>query len=225
MPSSGYTTWSVTVGEQPTTTKWNLLGLNDGSFNTGLGFNDSIILWRHIQTDMIPTGTIHMYAASAAPSAQWLICDGSAVSRTTYNVLYALIGTTYGVGNGTTTFNLPTFQSRVPVGLNAGDTNFATLGQVGGETNHTLSWSEMPVHYHGVNDPGHNHDSISGAQPAITSGSSTNRLTLSGSAQQITWGTTQTTWNGSNISIQNAGSGGAHNNLQPYSVCQYLIKT
>lgn len=55
MPSSGYTAWSVIFGEQPTSTKWNLLGSNDSSFNTGLGFNDNIILDRHITSGELKT--------------------------------------------------------------------------------------------------------------------------------------------------------------------------
>lgn len=55
----------------------------------------------------IPVGTIASYGGTATPSFGWLLCDGSAVSRTTYSDLFAVIGTFYGAGNGTTTFNLP----------------------------------------------------------------------------------------------------------------------
>jgi microcystin-dependent protein len=63
----------------------------------------------------VPAGTIMGWGGSTAPD-QWIICDGTAVSRSTYSALYAAIGTTYGVGNGTTTFNLPDLRGRVPVG-------------------------------------------------------------------------------------------------------------
>lgn len=56
-----------------------------------------------------------MYAGAAAPSG-WLLCDGSAVSRTTYSTLFAVVGTTYGVGDGSTTFNIPDLQGRFPMG-------------------------------------------------------------------------------------------------------------
>lgn len=90
-----------------------------------------------------PTGAIIMYSAGTAPSG-WLICDGTAVSRTTFATLFALIGTTFGVGNGTTTFNLPNMNSRFP----RQDT--AHLGQVGGATTHahTVQNGATPVTAH-----------------------------------------------------------------------------
>jgi len=63
----------------------------------------------------VPAGTIMGWGGSTAPE-QWIICDGTAVSRSTYSALYAAIGTTYGVGDGSTTFNLPDLRGRVPVG-------------------------------------------------------------------------------------------------------------
>jgi microcystin-dependent protein len=87
-----------------------------------------------------PTGTIVMYAAGTAPSG-WLFCDGTAVSRTTYSSLFTLIGTTFGAGNGTTTFNLTNFQYRFP----RQDT--AALASNGGATthSHTVQGGATPV--------------------------------------------------------------------------------
>lgn len=67
---------------------------------------------------IVPPGMIAPYAGKTAPEG-WLLCDGSAVSRTTYADLYAAIGTTYGAGNGSTTFALPDLRGRVPAGANA----------------------------------------------------------------------------------------------------------
>ena len=78
-----------------------------------------------------PVGCINLYAGSTAPTG-WLICDGSAVSRTTYANLFSVIGTTYGTGNGSTTFNLPNLKGKVPVGLNSSDTDFNSVGKTGG---------------------------------------------------------------------------------------------
>jgi microcystin-dependent protein len=63
----------------------------------------------------VPAGTIMGWGGTTAPE-QWVICDGTAVSRSTYSALYAAIGTTYGIGDGATTFNLPDLRGRVPVG-------------------------------------------------------------------------------------------------------------
>jgi len=113
----------------------------------------------------IPLGTIYMYTKSTAPAATtnggtWLVCDGTAVSRTTYSALYSLVGTTYGVGDGSNTFNVPDMRARVPVGYNTAtitgrSTRAIALGS-GAET-HTLLDAEIPKHTHPVGDSGHNH--------------------------------------------------------------------
>lgn len=217
MAATGYTPWSVVVGEQPTTTKWNILGSNDDSFYSGNGINDNAILFRHLQTDMIPTGTIHAYAGSSAPSANWVICDGSAVSRTGYSNLYAIIGTTYGVGDGSTTFNLPDARNRVLVGLGA-DSHFSALGQTGGETDHTLTVSELASHTHSVNDPGHNHS-------VAHFGTSGSGYGLVDSGHSTSSGVGFTSSQGTGIYLSNNGSDASHNNVQPYITVNYIIKT
>jgi microcystin-dependent protein len=89
-----------------------------------------------------PTGAIIMYGAASAPSG-WLLCDGSAVNRTTFSALFAVISTTFGVGDGSTTFNVPNMVNNVPIG--AGST--AALGTSVGTNTGTVS----------ITDPGHNH--------------------------------------------------------------------
>ena len=111
-------------------------------------------------TGPVPTGGLVAWAASSAPTG-WLICDGSAVSRTTYADLYAVVGDTYGAGDGSTTFNLPNIKGRVVVGLDSADTAFDALAETGGATTHTLNVSEMPVHTH--TQDSHNHTSNTGA--------------------------------------------------------------
>lgn len=95
-----------------------------------------------IQT--VPVGTYIESACSTAP-AGYLLCDGSAVSRTTYAALFAAIGATYGAGDGSTTFNLPDRSDRF--GLAKGSI-YTPLGAKGGEINHTLTANEMPFHGH-----------------------------------------------------------------------------
>lgn len=89
-----------------------------------------------------PIGMMVEFAGATAPMG-WLLCDGTAVSRTTYAALFATIGETYGPGNGTSTFNLPDRRGRVGVGKSA-DTEFVTLGKTGGTKTHTLTTPELP---------------------------------------------------------------------------------
>lgn len=77
---------------------------------------------------VIPPGVMWQYGGAAAPVG-WLLCDGSAVSRTVYASLYAALGTAYGVGDGTTTFNVPDLRNRLPMGTGNGG---PALGVVGG---------------------------------------------------------------------------------------------
>lgn len=82
----------------------------------------------YVASNGAPTGGLIQYAGTTAPSG-WLLCDGSAISRTTYASLFAVIGTAYGTGDGSTTFNLPDLRGRVPVGYSSGGkTEVATLG-------------------------------------------------------------------------------------------------
>lgn len=117
-----------------------------------------------------PSGTVNLYAGATAPTG-WLMCDGSAVSRTTYSELFTAIGTTYGAGDGSTTFNVPNLSGKVPVGKDSGDTDFDTLGETGGSKTHTLTTSEIPSH---------NHNAATNAQSTANSGGSSNTYTGSG---------------------------------------------
>jgi microcystin-dependent protein len=111
-----------------------------------------------LEAATLPTGAITMYGAASAPTG-YLLCDGTAVSRVTYAALFTAISTTYGPGNGTTTFNLPNLKGKVPVGLDSADATFDALGDTGGAKTHTLTSSEMPSHTH--TQTAHNHTSSS----------------------------------------------------------------
>jgi microcystin-dependent protein len=102
-------------------------------------------------TAALPPGTINMFAGATAPTG-WLLCDGSAILRSTYTTLFAVIGTTYGAGDGSTTFNLPDLRGRVAVGYAAsgGHADVSTLGNADG----SVLTSRRPKHNHTVNTTG-----------------------------------------------------------------------
>ena len=172
----------------------------------------------------VPTGGVMSYIAATAPTG-WLLCDGAAVSRTTYADLFTVISTTYGVGNGTTTFNVPNLKGRVPVGRDSAQTEFDALAETGGAKTHTLTTAQMPSHNHTVADSGHTHEQVVTAN-ANSGGTGTRQdydLDATGLTAYTQGVSTQSATTG--ITIANNGSGQAHNILQPYLVLNYIIKT
>lgn len=85
---------------------------------------------------LTPIGALMPYAGATAPS-RWLLCDGAAVSRTTYARLFGVIGTTFGAGDGSTTFNVPNMLGRVPIGRDPAQPEVDVLGEAGGAKTHT----------------------------------------------------------------------------------------
>lgn len=161
----------------------------------------------------IPAGVMVGYGGSSAPTG-WLLCDASAVSRTTYANLFAAIGTAYGVGDGSTTFNLPDSPGRVLVGAGSGSglTTRARGDEFGAET--------LPAHTHSITDPGHTHtlpstlrttDSGAGA----ATGADHNIQNASKTSSSATTGITAT----------NSTGTGSHGVMQPSFVGYYIIKT
>ena len=144
----------------------------------------------------------------------WLVCNGQAVSRATYEALYDLIGDTFGNGDGVTTFNLPDARGRV---LGSSNGTYCTGTSVG-EYTHTLLVGEMPQHAHGVTDLGHSHTQTSVNDDFNGSGTYPNYTRPSyaqyDSTGSITWTNTINS-NTTGISIQNNGSSQPHNNIQP----------
>ncbi len=155
-------------------------------------------------------GMLMPYAGTTAPS-EWLLCYGQAISRTTYADLFTAISTTYGIGDGTTTFNLPDLRGRVIAGQDdmggvsanrltgvTGSVDGDVLGGTGGEETHTLLTAEMPAHTHTVSTDATALSSAgTGGVDAVTGASST------------TTGST--------------GGDGAHNNVPPCIILNYII--
>lgn len=175
--------------------------INDTNLNLMQTYIETAIN-AQVSGDTLPVGCIVPFTSDTVPE-NWLLCDGQAVSRTEYDLLFSIIGTTYGVGDGSTTFNLPNLKGRVAVGKDSTQTEFDNLGETGGEKTHTLTVSEMPSHSHNISS-----NSI-GA-------SSTARV---GSGNYAYVGNPTGT-----IVISETGGGQAHNILQPYQVTNYIIK-
>lgn len=127
-------------------------------------------------TASLPSGTIVAFAGATAP-AGWFICDGSQKDRSTYSALFAVIGTAYGVGNGSSTFNLPDMRQKFPMGQAASGTG-AILGATGGSIDHTHAHNHTPS-VTVANASGHSH-SFSGGS-ATTGGPTGGNAAASGS--------------------------------------------
>lgn len=157
----------------------------------------------------VPVGTIAMYAADTPPD-RWLKCTGVEISRDTYGALFSVIGTMYGVGDGTTTFNLPNFIDRSPMGSD-GDLN---PGDTAGALTATLTTAQIPAHNHAITDPGHNHAPLGAAvfQTSNSGGSTAFEVDIAGQTR-VQGATTATNTTG--ISANNTGGGEAHPNLHP----------
>ena len=173
------------------------------------------------------TGAVQLFAGSSAPSG-WLICNGQAVSRTTYAALFAVIGTTYGAGDGSTTFNIPNLVNKTVRGSNS-------LGKTGGADTVILSTANLPAHTHGVGTlatesaGAHTHNvwkyntNASGANAYYlnTNDSQTGKTELKSGFMNSTGAHTHTI-SGSTAST---GSSSAVTIANPYVMLHYIIKT
>jgi microcystin-dependent protein len=114
---------------------------------------------------IVPSGTVVAFAGAGSAPTGWLLCDGTAVSRTTYAALFAAIGTAHGAGDGSTTFNLPDYRGRFLRGVDHGagrdpDAAARAATQAGGNAGDAIGSVEVAAnlaHAHGVTDPGHYH--------------------------------------------------------------------
>lgn len=173
---------------------------------------------RWLQIGGPPIGVIEWTGASDAPTG-YVKADGTAVSRTTYAGLFALYGTTFGVGDGSTTFNVPNAVNRMFVG--AGSTY--ALGATGGAATHTLDTSEIPGHIHTIASGGSHVHAVSYTTNAAD-GAVRSEVAASGGGS----GTHNTSSAGSHDHGGVTGSAGlsqAHNNMPPYLALTPIIRT
>lgn len=205
----------------------NLSETVDGGATLAINAGESLILycdgikWLSVgKSSGVPSGALVPFAGSSAP-AGWLMCYGQAVSRTTYASLFAAISTGYGVGDGSSTFNLPDLRGRVPAGKDdmggsaasrlttAGSSvDGATLAASGGVQNVTLTAAQsgLPAHTHT-----YTLNTTTGATPSTGS---------NGDNGVPTNPTTPTT-----SSTGGTSAASAHSNVQPSIITNYIIKT
>lgn len=188
---------------------------------------------------LVPTGTIHTWLTGTAPTG-YLFANGQLVSRTTYAALFALWGTTFGAGDGSTTFGLPDLRDVVEIGQTTmggvsargllTNQTITTIGAVVGECAHALVAAENAPHVHTTTEIPHSHaihsSDTTGLLDANTGGFRAVRLdnmpTLAAGGGS-NWGTTDTASTG--LTVNSQGSGTAHNNVQQSFVVTKIIKT
>jgi microcystin-dependent protein len=161
-------------------------------------------------TFLVPTGTILMWPSNTIPG-DWKLCDGSAILRSTYATLYGIIGTTFGSGNGTTTFNVPNYKNRMPYGA-----DITPLGGTGGSADAIVV---SHTHTATVTDPSHSH--AVNAVGFTGSGG----FTLPGGVGQPQVTTTSAATTGITVANSTTGASSTNANLPPYLGINFIIKT
>jgi microcystin-dependent protein len=182
----------------------------------------------------IPIGASVDFWGTTAPNSSFVLAFGQSLSRVTYSALFSLLGTTYGNGDGSTTFGIPDLRGLVVAGRDdmggsavsrLTSTYFGqdakVLGAIGGSESHTLTTAQLAQHTHTLTDPGHQHSLPN--RNTFPAASGTTQVTqdfvsgISSGGNPVQSATT-------GITIANAGSGNAHNNVQPTIIANKLLR-
>jgi microcystin-dependent protein len=179
----------------------------------------------------VPIGGMIDFTGTTVPNSSFVFPTGQEISRTTYSVYFGMVGTTYGVGDGSSTFNVIDVTGRVTAMKESSATrltstyfggNSTVMGAIGGLESHTLTTPQIPSHTHTntLTDPGHSHSVTN--NPFYTNNAAGNLAGGSGAGVANVGINSNTT----GITINNvaAGGGGAHNNVQPTIICNKLLR-
>jgi len=217
----------VEAGSSRTLTPEQLQAMLDANGAAGI----SIVVLNPVPGPAGPNGSAGAIGESGSPlvgevrmwagridrvPAGWIACDGRQLSRSDYAELFGVIGTMYGQGNGATTFDLPDFRNRSPMGADASASSGAPLTdvggtpeQLGGSAMHVLSIDEMPAHTHTLS--------------LVPQGLSRRSRQEAESAGRLEGGLRNTALEPVLVETHSTGRGLAHNNLHPYFAINYMI--
>lgn len=241
-------TWGIGSYSATPALNTSVNGINMAEGCAASGVNDAI---RQIMADIagalsnglmgVPAGSTFWFPVATAP-AGFQALDGSAVSRSANPNLFTMIGTTYGAGDGSTTFNVPDWRGRTPVGYDAanvtgrlnnageGGIDASAVGNIGGEMHHQLSLAEIPSHGHtattavSISDPGHAHaENLANTGGGLGAGGFTFAIFGAGSIQNTGTDTTGITASAT-TTLTTSGGNAVHNNVQPSIVALPCIK-
>lgn len=201
-------------------------GNGSGSWGPPVQFDTALI--------ELAVGTVVPFAGTTAPPG-WFLCYGQAVSRSTYSDLFTRIGTNYGAGNGTTTFNIPHLGGRVPVGKdNMGGTQAerivsvdgvtgSSLGSAGGRQTVVLTTGQMPTLSGTSSTNGAHTHNINGSDQLVVVGSGSQNVALQSGSNRVSDVIELNAVGNHTHTVTTPGSGGAHLNVQPTLILNYII--
>jgi microcystin-dependent protein len=236
--ASGLTAVGWATGQKAAPSAMNMGGFKLTNIANGTAATDAAAYGQ--LSALLPSGVMFPYAGATLPSG-FLFCDGSAVSRTTYANLFAAIGTAWGSGDGSTTFNLPDYRGRVLAGsdnMNGTPANRLTgytLASSGGAQSVTLTANQLPTsayqdsgHGHTASSPPHQHNfgNNINAQNFSSAAGGTTYLVIGGSPSSINTNLTSASVTVSNgtAAISNPGGDQPHSNVQPTATANVIIK-